>query len=276
MLRPLARRTAVAALLIALAATSGCGGGDGAPRRPQATASSSATSSDGASSGASGSSATAGEYLPVPDTVTLTPPGTSLALGAQGVVAFERRQGQVGVLGVAVRRIEPTTFRRSFKGWRIDAATAASRVPYFVRVRVTNLGDLDLGGLTLDNLVYADDGATLEAPSYYLRTQLPRCVGGPLPRRFVKGASVELCQVYYLPRERRLERIAFPPFGGAAPVTWSGPYSKLGRVGAAPPKAVAASGAASASPSPSRSTSAPSRSVPPPVVPLVPSGSATP
>ncbi|WP_370290276.1 hypothetical protein [Nocardioides sp.] len=283
MLRPLARPAGVAALLLALAATSACGGGEDDDRRPSAGRSGSP--SVAASAGESATSPSgASSYLPVPDGVTLTPPGTALSLGAQGVVAFERRQGQVGVLGVEVRRIEPTTFKRSFAGWSIDPTTAASRIPYFVRVRVTNLGDLDLGGLKLDSLVYADDGATLEAPSYYLRTQLPRCVGGPLPRRFAKGASVELCQVYYLPRDRRLEAIAFPPFGGAAPITWSGPYSKVGRVGAAPPKAVAASGSATPSPSATSSASSarptptptPSRSVPPPVVPLVPAGSRTP
>ncbi len=91
-------------------------------------------------------------YLEVPDGVTLTEPGTALDLGEEGVIAFERRQDEVGVLSVVVERIERTSFQESFPGWNVDDATAAARTPYFVRLRLTNVGETDLGGLRLDNV----------------------------------------------------------------------------------------------------------------------------
>ncbi|GAA3537730.1 hypothetical protein [Nocardioides daeguensis] len=201
------------AALVAAAGLAGCGSDDpkGAKSaKPSATATSTAPAS----------------YLPVPDGVTLTAPGTQLGLGEEGVVAFERRQGEVGVLAVDVQRIERTSFQKSFAGWNVDAATAA-RTPYFVRVKVTNVGDVDLGGLRLDSVLWGDDGTTLEAPNYYKPRQLPVCSGEPLPTPFAADATAELCQVYFIAPSRSLENVSFPPFGGLDPVTWSGELSPV-------------------------------------------------
>lgn len=179
------------------------------------------------------SESAASTYLEVPEGVTLTEPGTSLDLGEGGVIAFQRRQDEIGVLSVVVRRIERTSFQESFKGWSVDDATAA-RTPYFVRLAVRNVGDTDLGGLRLDNVLWADDGENLEAPNYYPATQLPACSGAPLPTAFAKGATAELCQVYFVAPAHSFEAVAFLPFGGLDPITWSGelsPVTKPGRAG---------------------------------------------
>ena len=212
------RSVAVPALALAVAAgLSGCGSDDSKDaKKAKPTASATTTAP--------------ADYLPVPDDVTLTEPGTSLALGAEGVVAFQRRQDEVGVLAVTVERIERTSFQKSFPGWNVDAATAA-RTPYFVRVRVTNVGDTDLGGLRLDNVLWADDGTNLEAPNYYTADQLPVCSGDPLPAPFAAGASAELCQVYFIAPTHTLENVSFPPFGGLDAVTWSGELSKVKKPG---------------------------------------------
>lgn len=205
------------AALVAVAGLSGCGSDekkDATSAKPSATATSTAPAS----------------YLPVPDGVTLTAPGTQLGLGEEGVVAFERRQGEVGVLAVDVQRIERTSFQKSFPGWNVDAATAA-RTPYFVRVKVTNVGDVDLGGLRLDSVLWGDDGTTLEAPNYYKPDQLPVCSGEPLPTPFAADATAELCQVYFIAPTRVLENVSFPPFGGLDPVTWSGELSPVQKPG---------------------------------------------
>jgi hypothetical protein len=175
-------------------------------------------------------SSAAADYLPVPDDVTLTEPGTQLGLGEEGVVAFQRRQDEIGVLSVSVERIERTSFQESFPGWNVDAATAA-RTPYFVRVKVTNVGDTDLGGLRLDNVLWGDDGTTLEAPNYYKADQLPVCSGDPLPTPFAADATAELCQVYFIAPTHALEKISFPPFGGLDPITWSGELSPVQKPG---------------------------------------------
>lgn len=174
-------------------------------------------------------------YLEVPAGVTLTEPGTQLALGEEGVVAFERRQKEVGTIAVTVDRIERTSFRESFPNWEVDEVTAA-RTPYFVRLAVTNVGDTDLGGLQLDNVIWADDGTTLEAPNYYTKKQQPACVGGPLPEEFATGATTELCQIFYIAPERTLESISFIPPAGLDAVTWVGEISKVTKPGKKKPQ----------------------------------------
>lgn len=174
----------------------------------------------------SGTSTDPAPYLPVPEGVTLTEPGTALDLGEEGVIAFERRQDEIGVLSVVVEKIERTSFQESFPGWTVDDTTAA-RTPYFVRVEVTNVGETDLGGLRLDNVLWADDGSNLEAPNYYTAAQLPACNGTALPTPFAAGATAELCQVYFIAPAHALESVAFPPYGGLDEVTWSGVISKV-------------------------------------------------
>lgn len=212
----LARSTAAAGLALAVAGgLAGCGSDDATE-----------DADDKVSPSPSATSTGPAPYLPVPEGVTLTEPGTALELGEEGVVAFERRQDEIGVLAVVVERIERTSFQESFPGWNVDDATAA-RTPYFVRVKVTNVGDTDLGGLRLDNVLWADDGSNLEAPNYYTAAQLPACHGAALPAAFATDATAELCQVYFIAPARNLESVAFPPYGGLADVTWSGPISKV-------------------------------------------------
>lgn len=181
---------------------------------------------DKASPSPTETSTTPASYLPVPEGVTLTEPGTALALGEEGVIAFQRRQDQIGVLSVVVERIERTSFQESFRGWSVDDTTAA-RTPYFVRVKVTNVGDTDLGGIRLDNVLWADDGNNLEAPNYYTAAQLPACNGAALPASFATDATAELCQVYFIAPAHSLESVSFPPYGGLEAVTWSGTISEV-------------------------------------------------
>lgn len=234
------RSVAVPALALVVAAgLSGCGSDDtkdAKKAKPTATATATVPA----------------DYLPVPSDVTLTEPGTALGLGEEGVVAFQRRQDEVGVLAVSVERIERTSFQESFPGWNVDAATAA-RTPYFVRVKVTNVGDTDLGGLRLDNVLWGDDGTTLEAPNYYKADQLPVCSGDPLPTPFAADATAELCQVYFIAPTHALEKVSFPPFGGLDPITWSGELSPVQKPGKKKGKKDKASEQASESPSGSAS-----------------------
>jgi hypothetical protein len=165
-------------------------------------------------------------YLEVSEEVELTEPGTALALGQEGVVAFQLRQDETAALAVTVERIERTSFRKSFREWSVDATTAA-RTPYFVRLKVTNRGEADLGGLLLENVIWADDGTTLEAPSYFPAKQLPVCPGGPLPATFPAEKTASLCQVYFIAPGRELESVTFQPPAGLEAVTWTGPLSKV-------------------------------------------------
>ncbi|WP_435771127.1 hypothetical protein [Nocardioides sp. SYSU DS0651] len=168
----------------------------------------------------------AGPYLEVPSDVELTPPGTALDLGEEGVIAFELRQDYNAALAVTVERIERTSFKQSFSGWNVDAETGA-RTPYFVRLTVTNRGENDLGGLKLENIIWADDGEHLEAPAYFDKKQLPSCHGGPLPEDFPTGATAELCQVYFIAPDHDLEAVTYQPPADLEPITWTGKVGKV-------------------------------------------------
>ncbi|GAA3673249.1 hypothetical protein GCM10022237_36110 [Nocardioides ginsengisoli] len=200
------------ATLVAAAGLSACGSDDKPAAAPSAGASASAAPSS---------------YLPVPDGVTLTEPGTQLALGEQGVVAYQADQnGLPLVVRLSVERIERTSFQQSFGGWNIDATTAA-RTPYFVRVKATNLGIRGVGRHQLATALWGNDGSTLEAPNFYTKAQLPSCDGDALPDTLAQGQSAEVCQVYFMAPDHALESVLFQPPGGLKPVAWAGPVSKV-------------------------------------------------
>lgn len=165
-------------------------------------------------------------YLPVPSGVALTAPGTELDLGEHAVVAYEPRQDQVGVLAVTVDRIERTSFQESFTGWTVDDVTAA-RTPYFVRFTVVNVGDEELGGRSLDNVLWASDGTTLNAANFYTAAQQPLCAGGTLPAAFPAGTDATMCAVYFIAPAQELQAVTFQPPGGLDPVLWKGAVSKV-------------------------------------------------
>jgi hypothetical protein len=201
------------AALVAAAGLSACGSDDKPAAEPAA--------------GGTTASAKPSSYLPVPEGVTLTEPGTRLALGEQGVVAYQADQnGLPLVLGLSVERIERTSFRQSFQGWNVDATTAA-RTPYFVRVKATNLGIRGVGRHQLATALWGADGSTLEAPNFYTPAQLPACDGDALPDSLAQGKSAEVCQVYYIAPGHALDAVVFQPPGGLKPVAWSGPVSKV-------------------------------------------------
>ena len=205
------RRPVRGLLALALAGTvalSGCSGDSDEPSAGPGSGSSSASAS-----------ASAEPYLPVPDGVELTPPGSELGLGDPATVAYEPRQGQVGVLAIKVNRLEKTSFRESFQGWKLDAATRRTN-PYFVRARVSNVGDTDLGGRKVP-LYIVDGKNTLIEASTFNSTFKP-CPTGVFPKRFRKGDSMNVCLVYLSPDRGELTAASFRPTEEFNPIVWTG------------------------------------------------------
>ena len=100
-------------------------------------------------------------------------------------MAYEIRQGVVGVLDLTVTRLEKTSFEESFVGWDLSAETKEAK-PYFVRASVTNRGETDLGGLNLQPLYIVDGNDTLvEATSFASKFKPcePRSPPRAVPRR---------------------------------------------------------------------------------------------
>ena len=221
-------RQRTAALLVAgvfaAASTLGACGGD------DSSSGSTPTESPAASEDASGSASespevTTADYLPVPDGVTLTEPGSELGLKDEAVVAWEPRQDVVGVLEVKVTRVEKTSFAKSFSGWQLDKATKKS-TPYFVRAKVTNVGDSDVG--TRDVPLYALDSADTLVQAQSFETRFEPCPGdGAFPKVFGAGDSKQLCLVYLVPAGGDLEAVSFRPVQDFVPITWTGDVKDL-------------------------------------------------
>jgi len=217
-------RAALAGLLAASLLLTACSD-DSA--EPDADGGGSPTSSPGSAS------ASATPYLPVPEGVELTPQGTELRVGEEAVVAYEPRQGQVGVLGIEVDRLERTTFKESFSGWQLDAATRKSN-PYFVRATVRNAGETDLGGRPVP-LYIVDGRNTLIEPSSFA-SRFDPCPSAPLPKKFGPGKETDVCLVYLAPAKGDLTAVSFRPQQEFNPITWTGklqPVRKAGKQGKA-------------------------------------------
>jgi hypothetical protein len=199
----------LAGLLAGLLLT-GCSGADEEPESTEASA-----------SGSPSATTTTAGYLPVPDEVSLTTPGTELKHGESATVAWELPGGEVGVLDLAVERVREV--RRSvFAGWLQDDAMRSS-TPYFVDVTLQNRGSTDLGGEAVP-LYLLDDNDTL-GPPWTFGGRFAPCASGPLPRRFLEGEEAELCLVYLAPRGGEVETMTFDPVEDFDAITWEGKVS---------------------------------------------------
>jgi len=209
--RRYAAASAAAAGLVVLA---GCGGGDGTGDEPAPSSSSSAAGGDSASPSTSTEPT---PYADVPSGVTLTEPGTELEVGEKATAAWTPGQDTVGVVDVTVRRIEQTTVRKTFRGFRLTGAPDDA-VPFLVTASVTNVGETDLGGRRLPLYARDDQGRLVEA------TVVPQgfkaCPGGALPDDFGPDSTARTCRVYLVPGDVDLAGVSFVPPAPAETVTW--------------------------------------------------------
>jgi hypothetical protein len=196
-----------AALVIGLSSLTACSGGDD-------------TSSSSGSSG--GDSSSASPYLPVPDGVTLTEPGTQLSVGDHAVVAYHPRQNQVGALDIDVTKLEKSTMK-DFSAWQLTSEQRKS-TPYYVHAKVKNVGSTDLGGRPVPLYVVNDKNVLLESTPF--ASSFDPCPSTPFPHKFKPGATANVCLVYLAPKHGKLEAVSFRPDESFNPITWSGKVEK--------------------------------------------------
>jgi hypothetical protein len=208
--------TSLGAVLLAGGVLAGCSGDDKAPEASEPTSTSSSASDNP-------TSASAGPYLPVPDGVELTDQGTQLAVGDTATVAFEVKQGVVGVLDIKVTRLEKTSFKKSFVGWDLDDGQKHAN-PYFVRATVTNRGDTDLGGRRTPLYIVDGENTLVEATSF--ASSFKPCEPGTFPKKFKTGKKTKVCLVYLAPRKGDLVAVSFRPTQDFDPITWTGTLEK--------------------------------------------------
>jgi len=203
--------TAFAAALL-----TGCGDSDDQSDQDEPSAESTSTEATSAAPTA---------YLPVPEGVVLTEPGTALGFGDRATVAWRPQQDSVVALDLSIDRIDRTTFKESFEGW-VVTKDMRGQVPYFVQASATNVGAEPVGRLLVP-LYGFSAAASMYEPLDFREQVFEPCPGGNLPKGLRPDRSADLCFVYLLPEDQQLASAAFDPDGDLPPVTWSGEITEI-------------------------------------------------
>lgn len=191
-------------VLAATLALTGCSGDE---ENPEAEETSDETTSESAE-----------PYLDVPEGVELTPQGSTLEVGESATVAYQLRQGKIGALDIRVTSLEKASFDL-FTGWELTKQTRQS-TPYFVRARVENVGDTDLGGNPVP--LYIVDGENRLIESSIFTGTFGPCNGASFPKKFKTGDTLKACMVYLSPNKGDLTAVSFRPTQEFNPITWTG------------------------------------------------------
>ncbi|NGN95264.1 hypothetical protein G5C66_21310 [Nocardioides sp. KC13] len=206
----------------------GCSGTAPRSNAPRESESASASASPSASASTS------------PSPGALTEPGADRRLGETATVEWSPKDGVDGKISITVARLESTSYKQTFSGWKLDEATLA-RAPYFVRATIKNDGDTDLGGYDAPLWGLDGEGNLVEAAAF--KEPFKPCDGKALPKPFAPGATANVCLVMLVPDQGKLVGVSFRPYEEFDPITWEGDLTPY-----AAPKA-------SAKPSPSASPS---------------------
>lgn len=166
----------------------------------------------------SATTASSTPYLPVPEGVELTRPGSQLNVGDHAVVAYEPRQGQVGALDIVVTKLEKTSID-DFSAWQLSDEQQKA-TPYYVRTTIENVGDSDLGGRQIPLYVVNEDNVLLESTPF--ASSFAPCPSTPFPEKFGPGAKTNACLVYLAPNHGELVAVSFRPEESFNPITWDG------------------------------------------------------
>jgi hypothetical protein len=208
------------ALVAAAALLAACSNDDNGP-----SADSTSTSTPPGTSGTTTATDTTSPSpsLPVPAGVELTTEGSQLHVGDKATVAYQLRQGVVGVLDIKVTRLEKTSFKKSFSGWQLDDQQKKAN-PYFVHATVTNRGETDLGGKPVP--LYIVDGHNTLIQATTFASSFPPCQPGTFPTKFKPGHKLKACLVFLSPKHGDLTAVSFRPTQEYDPITWTGELEK--------------------------------------------------
>ena len=126
--------------------------------------------------------------------------------------AAQLRAGADGGLGKTGRISDLASYQ-------LNAATKTAR-PYYVRVRVKNVGtgDLSRAGIPL----YAVDSRNSLIQSSTFNNNFTKCPSKPLPAGFTADKTFSGCLVYLVPRGATLVEMSYRPLQAFEPITWKG------------------------------------------------------
>jgi hypothetical protein len=154
----------------------------------------------------------------VPSGVALTDPGTRLTFGEKATVPYQpnERRGSVlelTVLGVTKARLA------DFGSYVLDDRTRAS-TPYYLQVKVTNVGTGDVGGTDVPLWAVDQDDTLIHSSTF--TNAFKRCPSTALPASFAPHATTTTCLVYLLPDHGTMTSASFRPLQSFAPIVWTG------------------------------------------------------
>ncbi len=156
--------------------------------------------------------------VPVPDGVKLTPQGTRLAFGSPATVIDEPDQDRASVLKLTVDRVELGSIK-DFSGFILDDQTSAS-TPYYVNVKVENVGESDLGNAPVPLWAVDADNTLVQASTF--TTPFAKCPSKALPAAFGPGDTFWTCLVYLAADHGEITSMSFRPDQAFDPITWKG------------------------------------------------------
>jgi hypothetical protein len=210
--------------LVAVAALTLAGCGDGSGSSGSSGPASGGSESTSSSAPTSGSTSASGGPTGKVDGVSLTPEGTRLEVGQTARVSWQPDQKTTGVVALTVTGLLKTPIS-TFSAWRLKPATRKS-TPYFVHVSVRNLGKSNLSGAAVPLYLLDRRGRLIEASTF--KAPFTPCPSRRLPTRFRRGDRTDVCLVYYAPEHGSLVAISFRPTEDFDAITWEGTVVNAG------------------------------------------------
>jgi hypothetical protein len=223
------RRTGIALAVVVLTLSGCSGSGSSTPDAGPTGASSSRTSTSSPATGrATTGTPTTGtptskppiprDTIKVPHGIHLTAEGTHLGLGHGATVAWRPDQRTVGVLRMAVTRLQRVRLT-AFHDFVLNAATRRS-TPFFVHATVRNVGKSDLSRVAVPLYLLDRHKNLIQASTF--RSRFKACPSRPLPKKFVHGKRTTVCLVYFAPKHGTLKAMSFRPSQDFSAITWRG------------------------------------------------------
>ncbi len=205
---PLPRLPVLAAVLLAVSLVlTGCGG---SPKASQHTAAAHASDRPSVT-------LPTGD-VSVPPGVQITPPGTHLSFGETATVAYEPNSKRNTVLRLTVANVRKARIS-DLAAYVLDKRARHS-TPYYVDVKVRNVGSGDVGHTDVPLWLVDQDNTLIHASGFTNRFEA--CPSTSLPAKFGPGASLQTCLLYLVPDRGHLTAMSFRPLQAYEPITWTG------------------------------------------------------
>lgn len=156
--------------------------------------------------------------------VTLTPSGERLKFGQVANLAWAPDQNTKGLVAVTVEQIREGT-KSDVERIEITPKPENPHL-YYVTLKITNLGSVDLGGQNAAGLpLFLDEGTDLLNRAALLppKMKFEPCPKSALPEKFPKGEAARVCLVYV--PSSPVQRMMLQPAAGDV-ITWPGDVVK--------------------------------------------------